>query len=203
MNLLRLILEIISYRGLRIPFAQTISLISFLICILAFLPWKGNYQLAHWQWELAACSTLFQWINIAIRSSPVPFIGNCIILFQSILFNVLSLLFVTLPLLIAFTIATHMIFYNQKSFITNTLSIHKLSAMIIGEFEFEALFYSKPTLPMAAYIFIPFMIIMTIVFMNLLLGLTVGDIKSCMENARSKASKTLLIYIFIVTLLIF
>ena len=53
MNLLRLILEIISYRGLRIPFAQTISLISFLICILAFLPWKGNYQLAHWQWELA------------------------------------------------------------------------------------------------------------------------------------------------------
>jgi len=187
-NLLRLIIEIIVYRGLRIPFAQTIAFISFLTVIMAFKPWTINNEMTTWQWELAACSTLFQWFNIAIRSSPVPFIGNCIILFQSILFNFLSLLFVNLPLLIAFTIATHMIFYNQKSFLTNTLSIHKLSAMIIGEFEFETLFYSKPTLDIAAFIFIPFMMIMTIVLMNLLLGLTVGDIQSCMENARSKAS---------------
>ncbi len=188
-NLFKIILEIILYRGLRVPFAQLFGIISFLTSIIAFIPYKNTTEIINYQWQLAACSTLCQWFNIAFILRSVPFIGNFIVMFQSILINFVSLIFIILPLLIAFTIATHMIFYNQFAFLTIRFSIHKLSAMLIGEFGYETLFHSKPTFQIATIVFIPFIFIMTIVFMNLLLGLTVGDIQISMENARAKASK--------------
>ena len=188
LNLFKIILEIILYRGLRVPFAQLFGIISFLTSIIAFTPYNRSNEMFDWQWELAACSTLFQWLNTAVILRSVPFVGNVIVMFQSVLINFVSLIFVIFPLLIAFTIATQMIFYNHSSFLTITVSMHKLSAMLIGEFGFEDLFFSKPIFPAATFIFIPFIAIMTTIFMNLLLGLTVGDIQICMENARAKAS---------------
>jgi len=191
MNLFKIILEILLYRGLRVPFAQLFGIISFLTSILAFIPYNNTTEMIYWQWQLAAFSTLFQWFNTAFILRSVPFIGNFIVMFQSILINFLSLIFVILPLIIAFTIGTKMLFFNHSSFLTSLVSMHKLSAMIIGEFDYETLFFSKPVFKAAALLFIPFIVIMTIVFMNLLLGLTVGDIKTCMENARAKASKNI------------
>ena len=200
LNLFKIILEIILYRGLRVPFAQLFGIISFLTSIIAFIPYNRSNEMFDWQWELAACSTLFQWLNTAVILRSVPFIGNVIVMFQSVLINFVSLIFVIFPLLIAFTIATQMIFYNHSSFLTITVSMHKLSAMLIGEFGFEDLFFSKPIFPAATFIFIPFIAIMTTIFMNLLLGLTVGDIQSCMENARAKASmrfkNNILVFLF-------
>ncbi|CAF4085623.1 unnamed protein product, partial [Rotaria magnacalcarata] len=91
-------------------------------------------------------------------------------------------------IIIAFTIATKMIFFNHSAFLTITTSMHKLSAMLIGEYDYETFFFSKPTFLAASLLFIPFIVIMTIVFMNLLLGLTIGDIHISMENARAKAN---------------
>jgi hypothetical protein len=82
-----------------------------------------------------------------------------------------------------------MIFFNQSSFVTITKASHKISSMIIGEFDYENLFFSKSTFTVAIFIFIPFIFIMTIVFMNFLLGITIGDRKSSMKNARAKTSK--------------
>lgn len=188
-NFLKLILEILLYRGLRVPFAQLFSIISYLAAIFAFLPLKLNIEFIYWQWELAAFSILTQWFNVAFTSRSIPFIGNFIVMFQSILINCFSLIFIIFPLLIGFSISTKMIFYNQISFMKITPALYKLSAMLIGEFSYENLFFSKPSLTATFFIFIPFIAIMTIVFMNLLLGLAVGDIKGCMKDAEAKARK--------------
>ncbi|UJR28363.1 hypothetical protein I4U23_009606 [Adineta vaga] len=188
MNLFKILSEIILYRGFRVPFAQLFAIISFLISITAFIPYENRSQIVHWQWQLAAFATLFQWFNTAFILRSVPFVGNFIVMFQSILLNFVSLVFAILPLLVAFTIGTQMIFHNHPSFLTVLISMHKISAMTIGEFDYETLFYSKPILQVAAtLLFTPFLIIMSIILMNLLLGLTVGDIQSCMKNARAKA----------------
>lgn len=189
LNLLKILLEILLYRGLRVPFVQLLGFVADLTSIIAFLPYKNTQHIHIWQWQLAALTVLFQWLNIAFILRSVPFIGKCIVLFQSILINMLSLMFVILPLFIAFSLATSMIFHNHTSFLTPIDSFHKLLAMNIGEFDYETLFFSKPTYPIASFLFIPFVAIMTIAFMNLLLGLTVGDIKKAMDHARSKASK--------------
>ncbi|CAF3422100.1 unnamed protein product [Rotaria sp. Silwood1] len=189
-NLLKIFLEIILFRGLRVPFVQLFGLISFLSSIIAFIPYKSeiNNNITSWQWQLTSFSILFQWFNIAVILRSVPMFGNFFVMIESILMKFTVLLFVMLPLLIAFTISTKMIFFNQAAFITVTRAIHKSSSMIVGEFDYEALFFSKSTFTAAVLLFIPFIVIMTIVFMNLLLGIAIGDIKSSMKNARAKAN---------------
>ena len=118
----------------------------------------------------------------------MPTIGKFIVMLEPILTKFILLLFSIIPLLVAFTIATKMIFFNQSSFVTVTKALHKSSSMTIGEFDYETLFFSEVTLTAATFIFIPFIVIMAIVFMNLLLGIAVGDIKISMKNASTRAS---------------
>lgn len=192
-NILKILLEVILFRGLRVPFAQLFGLISFLSSIIAFIPFKKQTDdIIVWQWELAAFAILMQWFNMAVILRSVPFIGNFFVMIESILSKFVLLLFVTCPLLISFTMSTKMIFFNQPAFVTVRNAMHKSSSMIIGELDYETLFFSKSTFTIAAFLFIPFVVIMTIVFMNLVLGITIGDIKSSMENARAKASKYVL-----------
>ena len=201
MNFFKIILEIILFRGLRVPFAQIFSILSFLTAVIAFIPYDNRIEMFHWQIELAAISVLLQWFNMVFILRSVPFVGFRIVMFQSVLVNFVSLSFVILPLIVAFTISTQMIFFNHPSFVRLRASLHKISAMLIGEFTYETLFFSKPTLIAAAsLLFVPFIIIMTIVFMNLLLGLTIGDIHTCMKNARAKARRSLRENTFPITL---
>ncbi|CAF1512262.1 unnamed protein product [Didymodactylos carnosus] len=81
-----------------------------------------------------------------------------------------------------------MIFYNEPSFFTFLSSLKKCSVMVLGEYDYEKLFFSKQIFPLAPFIFFPFIIIMTILMMNLLLGLAIGDIAINMQNARQKAN---------------
>ncbi|CAF2821950.1 unnamed protein product [Rotaria sp. Silwood2] len=189
-NLFKVFLEIILFRGLRAPFAQLFGLISFLSSIIAFIPYEKeiNNNIISWQWQLTSFSILFQWFNIAVMLRSVPFFGNFVVMIESILIKFTLLLFVIFPLLIAFTISTKMIFFNQPAFVTVAKAIHKSSSMIVGEFDYETLFLSKSTFTAAIFLFIPFVAIMSIVFMNLLLGITIGDINSSMEKARAQAN---------------
>jgi len=186
MNLLKIFLEIILYRGLRVPFAQLFGMISFLSSVIAFIPYKNLNSL---QWQITSFSVLFQWLNIAVILRSVPSFGNFLVMIESILIKFTLLVLAISPLLIAFAISTKMIFFNQPAFVTIAKALHKSSSMIIGEFDYETLFFSKTTFTAATFIFIPFIVLMTIVFMNLLLGITVGDIQGSLENARAKASK--------------
>jgi hypothetical protein len=188
MNLLKIIFEILLYRGLRVPFAQLFGIVSFLSSILAFIPFETQTN-NNLQWQLASFSILFQWFYTAVVLRSVPRLGIFVVMIESILIKFTLLLSAIFPLLIAFTISTKMIFFNQPSFLTMIKAMHKSSSMIVGEFDYETLFFSKTTFTVASFIFIPFVVIMTIVFMNLLLGITVGDIKGSKENAKAKAGK--------------
>ncbi len=58
--------------------------------------------------------------------------------------------------------------------------------MMIGEFEFEAIFFPKENLAFpisTTLLFILFLVIMAIIIMNLLVGLAVDDIKAVQEQA--------------------
>jgi len=190
-NLFKILLEIFLYRGLRVPFAQLFGIVSFTSSILAFIPYeKSTNNIISWQWQLTSFAILFQWFNIAVIFRSVPVFGNSIVMIESILSEFLLLVFIMFPLFIGFSISVNMIFFNQPSFITTTKALHKISSMILGEFDYETLFFSKSTFTVAIFIFIPFIVIMSIVFMNFLLGIIIGDRKNSMINAQAKASKS-------------
>ena len=63
----------------------------------------------------------------------------------------------------------------------------KTTVMMIGEFEFENIFFEDTT-PLAfpvttTILFIVFLIVMAIIIMNLLVGLAVDDIKAVQDQA--------------------
>jgi hypothetical protein len=190
MNLFKIILEIILYRGLRVPFAQLFGIISFVSPIIAFGPYgKLTNDINFWHWQFASFSVLIQWFNIAVIFRSVPFCGKCLFMLQSIITKFIFLMFAVSPLLIAFTISTQMIFSNHPSFERITYAMHKSSAMFVGEFDYDTLFFSKPIFTISSFIFIPFIVLMAVVFMNIFLGITVGDVKASMKKARAKAGK--------------
>ena len=84
--------------------------------------------------------------------------------------------------------------YFQVPFVSVWQALIKTSVMMIGEFEYDAIFNGDKTTHQgtiyqetAAYIlFVVFMILMSIIVMNLLVGLAVDDIKAVQEQAALK-----------------
>ena len=190
-NLSIIVLEIILYRGLRVPFAQLFGVISFAVSIIAFIPYGDHTEgLLSQQWQLTSFAILFQWFYAAVILRSVPFFGKFIVMLESVLADFIELLSVMLPLLIAFTIPTLMSFFTQPSLMTFIDAIEKSSAMLVGELDYETMFFAKQASSVAIVIFTPFLAIMTIVFMNLLIGITVGDIQASKAKARAKASRS-------------
>lgn len=192
MNLLKILVEIILYRGFHVPFVQLFGIVSFTASLVAFLPYKNPTEdTINLQWQLTSFAVLFQWFNIVIILRSIPFFGDFLVMLESIRTKFTLLLVSTLPLLIAFAISARMIFHNQPAFVTLTKTLHKSSSMIIGEFDYENLFFSKETFPAASLIFTLFIILMAVVFINLLLGIAVDDIQDSSSSARSRASTSL------------
>ncbi|RCN39204.1 hypothetical protein ANCCAN_14871 [Ancylostoma caninum] len=96
--------------------------------------------------------------------------------------------------IVAFSIAFYALMQNRPEFSTVPSSVLKTAVMMIGEFEFTAIFHGDgnshleklfgPTLVYPLFLF--FCVIMTILLMNLLVGLAVDDIKSVQEKAEMK-----------------
>ncbi len=61
----------------------------------------------------------------------------------------------------------------------------KSAVMMIGEFEFDTIFYETPLpFPVSTiFLFVIFLVIMAIIIMNLLVGLAVDDIKAVQDQA--------------------
>jgi len=91
----------------------------------------------------------------------------------------------------AFALSFCILFSNQKPFNNIPSSILKTVVMMIGELEFEDLFYNKETgedenilLPITAHLmFFAFVILVTVILMNLLVGLAVSDIQGLQASA--------------------
>ena len=77
-------------------------------------------------------------------------------------------------------------FCLQGVFITPGWSLLKTFVMMIGEFEYEELFFGEISAPYEYYsvaLFMAFVLVMSIVTMNLLVGLAVDNIQEIQENA--------------------
>ncbi|KIH48593.1 hypothetical protein ANCDUO_21336 [Ancylostoma duodenale] len=93
--------------------------------------------------------------------------------------------------IVAFSTAFYAIMQNRPEFSSLPSSVLKTAVMMIGEFEFTAIFHGNedshlerlfgPTITYPLFLF--FCIIMTILLMNLLVGLAVDDIKSVQKKA--------------------
>ncbi|KAI8752888.1 transient receptor potential cation channel subfamily A member 1 [Biomphalaria glabrata] len=148
-----------------------------------------GYRL-EWQWNMGAITLFLGWFELVLLIQKFPRFGIYVVMFTDVLHTFSQFFVVFFLFIIAFALAFFTLLQGQFPFETVTKSLIKTSVMLIGEFEFDDIYNAKDSplpYPVASYIiFVIFLIIMSIIIMNLLVGLAVDDIKAVQEQAALK-----------------
>eukprot|EP00094_Tigriopus_californicus_P006606 TCALIF_06362-PA protein Name:"Similar to trpa-1 Transient receptor potential cation channel subfamily A member 1 homolog (Caenorhabditis elegans)" AED:0.12 eAED:0.12 QI:8/0.6/0.31/0.93/1/1/16/267/1355 len=149
-----------------------------------------------WQWQVGAFSITMTWLNLLSNVRKFPFLGIYVVMFTDVLQTFLKFSIICALFIIAFSLGFHALLIEQENFGNVWVAMMKTTVMMIGEFEFDDLFFDNisnsdenkehmvlPYREATFLFFLVFMIIMSIIVMNLLVGLAVDDIKAVQDNA--------------------
>ena len=136
---------------------------------------------------MTAANLTLAWLNLLGDVRQLPFLGIYVIMFFDILKTFMRFAVVFLIFIVAFGLGFHLLLINQTPFETVSFSLLKTSVMMTGEFEYESIFHNDQDAlefsNLTYFFFVVFLVIMTIIVSNLLVGLAVDDIKAVQEQA--------------------
>jgi len=130
------------------------------------------------------------YLNLLADIRELGNFGIYVIMFFDILKTFCKFIPVLLVFLVAFGLGFHQLIGTWEpgasSFQSQMSTFAKTLVMMTGEFEFDGLFYGdeeQPYFTLTMILFVVFVVIMTIIVMNLLIGLAVDDIKGVQDQA--------------------
>ncbi|XP_011629718.2 LOW QUALITY PROTEIN: uncharacterized protein LOC105422151 [Pogonomyrmex barbatus] len=188
-----------SYRTVRQFFTQMENLVEWCV-ILGVLATSFVYtgRTYTWQSYVGAFAVLCGWSNLMLMIGQLPVFGAYVAMFTSVQAQVFKLLLAYSCLLLGFTASFCVIFPHSNSFSSPHMGLIKILAMMTGDVGFEDFFFSNDKggfykniggtswilLQISAQIsFVLFLLFVTIVLMNLLIGIAVHDIKGLQKTA--------------------
>jgi len=140
-----------------------------------------------WQHHVAALGILLVWIKLMIVIGYFPIFGLYVQMFTRVSINFFKFLPAYFCLLIGFSLSFNVLHYNYKSFANPLLSLLKTVIMMSGELEFQDVFFNEDAplkYPGTAHVmFLCFVIMVTMIPMNLMIGLAVSDIQELHRRA--------------------
>lgn len=188
-NLLRELLQIYQAKLNYVSWENLIEWITYIASLLLVIDFEvcqrdTGYR-EEWQWNVGVVAIFLCWINLVLFIQKFPRFGIYVVMFKDILHTFVQFFMVFALFIVAFALAFYSLFMNQAEFSTVWQSLIKTTVMMIGEFEYVAIFFDDLVYYKAlSYImFCVFMIIMSIIIMNLLVGLAVDNIKDVQEQA--------------------
>ncbi|XP_008553590.1 transient receptor potential channel pyrexia [Microplitis demolitor] len=134
-----------------------------------------------WQHHVAALGILLVWIELMIVVGRFPMFGLYVQMFTQVAINFFKFLGAYLCLIIGFALGFSVLHKNYKSFKNPLMSLLKTIIMMSGELEFEDVFFD-PDAPMqypgtSHLMLLAFVVLVTIILTNLMVGLAVSDIQ--------------------------
>ncbi|KAF7232567.1 hypothetical protein EG68_05918 [Paragonimus skrjabini miyazakii] len=146
-----------------------------------------------WQWATGIVGIFLAWINLLLYARRDSKLGIFVIMFLMVMKTFFKFIAVFSPFLIAFTLSFHMLLANHVPFSRVHFAFIKTFSMATGELDTSSIFFdqygdanteNKVYYEVITYIvFVAFVTIMTIIMMNLLVGLAVDDIKEVRRKA--------------------
>ena len=142
--------------------------------------------------HLGAWSVFLSWIEFILFLGRSPKIGLYIHMFTSVLKTLLQCILVYSPLLVAFAASFCLLMPENEVFSNPMSGFLKVLVMMIGELEYQDNFALNSTQTVnnsssdgsTQLLFLLFLATISIIIVNLLVGLTVGEIENLKERAR-------------------
>ncbi|XP_049794159.1 transient receptor potential channel pyrexia-like [Schistocerca nitens] len=134
----------------------------------------------------AALAVLAAWADLMMLVSRFSVWGYYALMFNAVLLNVTKVLFVFMFLIFGFALSFSIIFYRSPYFGSPWKALLKTTVMMTGEFEYDDMFDDKQKKEgdewsrlevTGRVVFLLFILLASIVLMNLMVGLAVSDIQ--------------------------
>ena len=147
---------------------------------------RADIILNQWYWQISIGSYMIAFYRFIIKLRLIPMFGSYITIFIQILKDLYGVIGLLVILWIMFCSGFHFSFIQrQDSFSTWHESLIKVLAMIIGEYDYDDLFYpDQDSAEDAVYnsyfefsFYVVFVFVMTITAVNTVTGLTFDDVK--------------------------
>ncbi|XP_033161869.1 transient receptor potential channel pyrexia [Drosophila mauritiana] len=139
-----------------------------------------------WQHHVAAIVILLVWLELMMLVGRFPIFGVYVQMFTKVAVNFAKFLLAYICLLVAFGLSFAVLFNDYPAFENITWSFLKSITMMSGELEFEDIFYGDYAVkfPVTAHIiFLSFVLLVTVILTNLMVGLAVSDIQGLQVSA--------------------
>lgn len=139
-----------------------------------------------WQHHVAAIGIFLTWVELMMIVGRFPIFGLYVQMFTTVAVNFSKFLAAYLCLLIAFSLSFSVLFPNYPAFKNVWLSFIKTIMMMSGELEYEDIYHGDFTVvyPGTAHvIFFAFVLLVTVILTNLMVGLAVNDIQGLQQSA--------------------
>ncbi|XP_077300169.1 transient receptor potential channel pyrexia-like [Arctopsyche grandis] len=165
---------------------QLLIILSLFLCAMPGSERDVREDVHDWQHHIAAISIFLAWLELMIIVGRFPMFGLYVQMFTTVAVNFSKFLMAYSCLLIAFGLSFGVLFANYPSFNNVVLGLLKTVIMMSGELEFEDMFYNNVKLlyPVTTHIlFLAFVLLVTVILTNLLVGLAVSDIQALQESA--------------------
>ncbi|XP_055603232.1 transient receptor potential channel pyrexia [Uranotaenia lowii] len=140
-----------------------------------------------WQHHVAAIVIFLAWLELMMLVGRFPVFGLYVQMFTTVAINFSKFLMAYCCLLVAFGLSFCVLFPNYIAFRKILRGLLKTIVMMAGELEFEDIFYGenlKIEYPGTAHgMFLAFVLLVTVILTNLLVGLAVSDIQGLQQSA--------------------
>ena len=152
------------------------------------------------KYHLGSWTLFFGWIEVTLLIGRFPHVGVLIHMSLQVIKQLLTCLLVFLPVMVAFGLAFHVLLRSNPEFENPIWAILKVLTLMLGEFEYYDNFSWDATTIDKGYVSVQLLFVlsfgfMTIIIMNLLIGLTVtklDDLSKEAEIIRSEKMITLI-----------
>ncbi|XP_063220667.1 transient receptor potential channel pyrexia-like [Bacillus rossius redtenbacheri] len=142
-----------------------------------------------WQHHVAAVAIFFTWVELMMIVGRFPMFGLYVQMFTIVAINFAKFLLTYTCLFLAFSLSFGVLFSNYPAFQNLGWCLIKTLVMMSGELEFEDIFYNNVEqypvqYPFTSHVlFAAFVILVTVILTNLLVGLAVSDIQGLQQSA--------------------